>query len=143
MKDEDSEILTITKVLNISTCNFVSFPANGFHKSKKLKSLQIRQMNLFHLNSGVFPSVSNLAIEDVSELIIDSFQGQNNLVNVEIKNSILSEITEDSFKDLKNLERLIFQNVSITTMDTAALQILSNTPRLSVKFVNCKVSINY
>lgn len=129
-------------MLNISTCNFVSFPTTGFPKSKKLKFLQIRQMNLFHLNSGIFPIISNLAIEDVSELIIDGFQGQNNLVNIEIKNVVLSELNEDSFKDIKSLEKLTFQNVSIYTLHTGSLHILSNMSKLVVKFLNCKVSLN-
>lgn len=143
-KDEDGDVLSNTKVLNISTCNFVSFPPVGFPKSKKLKAVQIRQMNLFHLSTGIFPFISNLGIEDINELIIDGFQGQTNLAHLEIKNSVLSEINEDSFKELKNLEKIVFQNVSINTVAANAMQILSSNPKLFVKFTNCKVSFkNY
>lgn len=141
-KDEDGDTLSNTKVLNISTCSFVSFPTAGFPKSKKLKSLQIRQMNLFHLNSAAFPSVSNLAIDEVSELIIDGFLGQNNLINIEIKNAVLSQLNEESFKDVKSLERLTFQNVSINTILPNSLQ-MPNTPKLAIKFMHSKVSTYY
>lgn len=141
-KDEDGDTLSNTKVLNISTCTFVSFPTSGFPKTKKLKSLQIRQMNLFHLTSAAFPSVSNLAIDEVNELIIDGFLGQNNLVNIEIKNSILSQLNEESFKDVKSLERLTFQNVSINTILPTSLQ-MPNTPKLAIKFINSKVSTHH
>lgn len=141
LKDEDGDTLSNTKMLNISTCNFVSFPPNGFPKSKKLKSVQIKSMNLFHLNSGVFPYTVNLNVEDVGELIIDGFQGQPNLANIDIKNSVLSELAEHSFKDVKSLEKLSFQNATINNIASESLIISSNSTKPWIKFVNCKVSV--
>ncbi|XP_065214469.1 uncharacterized protein LOC135841438 [Planococcus citri] len=139
LKDEDGETLANTKMLNISTCNFVSFPPNGFPKSKKLKSVQIKLMKLFHLNSGVFPYAVNLNVEDVDELIVDGFQGQSNLANIEIRNSVLSELAEDSFRDAKNLEKLSFQNVTIGNITSGSLVISSNNTKPWIKFANCKI----
>lgn len=97
-------------------------------------------MKLFHLNSGIFPFAVNLAIEDVNELIIDGFQGQTNLANIEIRNSVLSELAENSFRDLKNLEKLNFYDVSINSVDSNSLTILSNVTKPWIKFINCRVS---
>ena len=143
LKDEDGDTLVHSKVLNVSACNFVSFPPNGFPKSKKLKSIQIKSMNLFHLNSGVFPYAVNLNVEDIGELIVDGFQGQSNLAFVDIRNSVLSELAANSFKDVKNLERLSFQNVTINNIAPESLVVSSDNSKLWIKFVNCKVSEIY
>lgn len=142
MSDADADVLSNVKVLNISTCTFVSFPAIGFPKAKKLKSVQIRQMTgLFHISAATFPATTSLMIEDVNELIIEHNLGQSNLVNIEIKNTVLNEIGEDVFKDVKSLEKLLFQNVSINTIAMNSLNIPNNNPKLLVKFLNSKVSI--
>ena len=140
MEDSDAEVLSNVKSMNVSGCTYVSFPAKGFPKAKKLKTVHIRLLELFHFNAGIFPVASNLIIEDINELIIDSFVGYSSLVNVEFRNVVLNEISEDVFKELKNLEKLIFQNASINTIAGQSLSMPVSNPKLSVKFSNCKVS---
>lgn len=100
-------------------------------------------MSLFHLIGGVFPSIVNIVIDDISELIVDGFHGQTSLAVVEIKNSVFTEIVEDTFKEVKTLERLTFQNTSINTIAPSSLYIPSSSSRLAVKLINCKVRVMY
>ena len=141
MGEPDADVLSNVKVLNISTCTFVSFPASGFPKSKKLKSVLIRQMTgLLHISAATFPAATNLVIEDINELLIEHNVGQSSLVSIEIRNAVINELGEDVFKDVKNLEKLIFQNVTINSIATNSLNIPNINSKLSVKFLNCKVS---
>ncbi|KAL1452262.1 hypothetical protein WDU94_006550 [Cyamophila willieti] len=99
--------------LNISSCTFLSLPVSGFGRAPRLHYVEIKNLKLFHLVPNMFPNLKRLYIDNVKELILNSFTGLPGFESLIILRSKMDELSTDSFHSISTLKEIILTQVYI------------------------------
>ncbi|KAI5697188.1 hypothetical protein M8J75_006443 [Diaphorina citri] len=102
-----------TTHLNISSCTFLSLPMSGFGRASHLHYVEIKNLTLFHLVPNVFPHLRRLYIDNVKELILNTFAGLPRFESLIILRSKLNELSADSFQAISSMREIVLNQVYI------------------------------
>uniref|UniRef100_A0A8D8YII4 Uncharacterized protein n=1 Tax=Cacopsylla melanoneura TaxID=428564 RepID=A0A8D8YII4_9HEMI len=112
-QDHYTDAMVNATHLNISSCTFLSLPVAGFGRAPRLHYVEIKNLKLFHLVPNVFPNLKRLYIDNVKELILNSFTGLPGFESLIILRSKMNELSTDSFHSISTLKEIILNQVYI------------------------------
>ncbi|XP_067013548.2 uncharacterized protein [Anabrus simplex] len=118
------EIPTVKK-FSISFCQSAEFLKNSFAEAHDLVALNIEQVENVTIQMGVFSALQLLSVDNVANLRLEkrAFMGVDEMRNLIIRGTHMTEIPEHALYDIKNLYSAELSDVIIDNVRSNAVRL--------------------